>query len=35
VIRNSRLVKVEKAGHWVHHDQLEIFLQETKRFLAE
>jgi len=35
VIRNSRLVKVDKAGHWVHHDQLEIFLTETKRFLAE
>jgi pimeloyl-ACP methyl ester carboxylesterase len=35
VIRNSRLVKVDKAGHWVHHDRLEIFLQETKRFLAE
>jgi pimeloyl-ACP methyl ester carboxylesterase len=35
VIPNSRLVKVDKAGHWVHHDQLDIFLQETKRFLAE
>lgn len=34
VIRNSRLVKVDKAGHWVHHDQLEVFLSETKRFLA-
>ncbi len=35
VIRNHRLVKVEKAGHWVHHDQLEVFLRETKKFLAE
>jgi pimeloyl-ACP methyl ester carboxylesterase len=35
VIPNSRLVKVDHAGHWVHHDQLEVFLQETKRFLAE
>jgi pimeloyl-ACP methyl ester carboxylesterase len=35
VIPNSRLVKVDNAGHWVHHDQLDIFLQETKRFLAE
>jgi pimeloyl-ACP methyl ester carboxylesterase len=34
VIPNSRLVKVDKAGHWVHHDQLEIFLRETKSFLA-
>jgi len=33
-IRNYRLVKVEKAGHWVHHDQLELFLRETKEFLA-
>ena len=35
VIKNHRLVKVDKAGHWVHHDQLEIFLSETKAFLAE
>lgn len=35
VIPNSRLVKVDHAGHWVHHDQLEIFLRETKSFLAE
>jgi pimeloyl-ACP methyl ester carboxylesterase len=33
--RNARVVNVEKAGHWVHHDQLEIFLDETRRFLAE
>ena len=32
-IKNCRLVKVEKAGHWVHHDQLELFLRETKAFL--
>ena len=30
-----RLVKVPGAGHWVHHDQLEIFLKETTSFLAE
>ncbi len=35
LIKNSRLVKVDRAGHWVHHDQLEIFLSETKKFLAE
>ena len=23
------------GGHWVHHDQLGVFLEETKRFLAE
>jgi pimeloyl-ACP methyl ester carboxylesterase len=35
VIKNHRLVKVDKAGHWVHHDQLDLFLSETKKFLAE
>lgn len=34
-IKNHRLVKVPNAGHWVHHDQLELFLAETKKFLAE
>jgi pimeloyl-ACP methyl ester carboxylesterase len=32
-IRNCRLVKVPKAGHWVHHDQLDLFLRETRAFL--
>jgi len=35
VIKNHRLIKVPNAGHWVHHDQLELFLAETKKFLAE
>ncbi len=35
VIKHHRLVKVPNAGHWVHHDQLELFLSETKKFLAE
>ncbi len=35
VIKNSRLVKVDRAGHWVHHDQFDLFLSETKKFLAE
>jgi pimeloyl-ACP methyl ester carboxylesterase len=34
-IKDYRLVKVPRAGHWVHHDQLEIFLTETKKFLLE
>jgi pimeloyl-ACP methyl ester carboxylesterase len=34
-IRNYRLVRVPGAGHWVHHDQLDIFLTETKKFLCE
>jgi len=33
-IANRRIVKVDQAGHWLHHDQLEIFLRETKKFLA-
>jgi hypothetical protein len=24
---------VADAGHWVHHDQLKLFLNETIRFL--
>ena len=33
-IADRQVVKVDHAGHWVHHDQLEIFLREAKRFLA-
>lgn len=32
-IRHSRLIKVPNAGHWVHHDQLAVFLRETSAFL--
>jgi pimeloyl-ACP methyl ester carboxylesterase len=34
-IRNHRFVRVEKAGHWLHHDQLGLFLSETRKFFAE
>jgi pimeloyl-ACP methyl ester carboxylesterase len=34
-IAHRRIVKVPGAGHWVHHDRLDVFLEETKRFLAE
>ena len=34
-MRNCRLIPVPKAGHWVHHDQLELFLKETTPFLAD
>lgn len=30
---NARVVNVEKAGHWVHHDQLEAFLAIVDEFL--
>jgi pimeloyl-ACP methyl ester carboxylesterase len=33
--QNARLVTVPKAGHWVHHDQLDVFLREVRGFLAE
>ncbi len=32
-IRDKKIVKVDQAGHWLHHDQLELFLRETKAFL--
>lgn len=35
VIPDRRVVKVDQAGHWLHHDQLQIFLNETKKFLSE
>ena len=35
VIKNHRLVKVPNAGHWLHHDQLDLFLAETQKFLTE
>ncbi|MGA2881771.1 MAG: alpha/beta hydrolase [Bryobacteraceae bacterium] len=35
VIRNRRVLKVADAGHWVHHDRLELFVKESKRFLLE
>lgn len=32
--RDWRLINVEGAGHWVHHDQLEVFLGHVRRFLG-
>ncbi|MFI5396281.1 MAG: alpha/beta fold hydrolase [Candidatus Binatia bacterium] len=31
--RDCRRVNIEKAGHWVHHDQLEAFLNVVRDFL--
>ena len=31
--QNAKSVNVDKAGHWVHHDQLDVFLQLTNDFL--
>ena len=33
-IRDRTCLNVPNAGHWVHHDQAEIFIRETKKFLA-
>jgi pimeloyl-ACP methyl ester carboxylesterase len=33
--QDARLVTVEKAGHWVHHDQLDAFLAAVRAFFAE
>ena len=33
--RDARLVNVEGAGHWVHHDQLDLFMREVEGFLAD
>jgi pimeloyl-ACP methyl ester carboxylesterase len=34
-IGDRQVLKVEGAGHWVHHDRLDVFLEESKRFLLE
>jgi pimeloyl-ACP methyl ester carboxylesterase len=31
--RNAQIVSFERAGHWVHHDQLEPFLARVSEFL--
>ena len=33
--RDVRVDNVEGAGHWVHHDQLDLFLELTRDFLGE
>ena len=33
--RNARLVNVEGAGHWVHHEQPDAFLAALQEFLQE
>jgi pimeloyl-ACP methyl ester carboxylesterase len=34
-LRNARLVNIAGAGHWVHHDQLDVFMREVEAFFAE
>ncbi|HEY8494290.1 MAG TPA: alpha/beta hydrolase [Myxococcota bacterium] len=33
--RDARSVAIAKAGHWVHHDQLDAFLDVVRSFFAE
>jgi pimeloyl-ACP methyl ester carboxylesterase len=33
--RDVRVVNIRKAGHWVHHDQLDGFLEVTRAFLRD
>jgi pimeloyl-ACP methyl ester carboxylesterase len=33
--RNARLVNIEGAGHWSHHDRFGIFMDNVEKFLAE
>ncbi len=32
--REGRVMSIPDAGHWTHHDQLEAFMAEVERFLA-
>ena len=31
--RNAKVVSIDNAGHWVHHDQLAAFLDLVRGFL--
>lgn len=33
--QNAKVVNIQKAGHWVHHDQLDRFMEVTRDFLAD
>jgi len=33
--RHAEYVDIENAGHWLHHDRLELFLDHVRRFLAD
>ncbi len=34
-IPNYKLINVPQAGHWVHHDQPAVFIDETRRFFED
>jgi pimeloyl-ACP methyl ester carboxylesterase len=33
--QNATLANIEQAGHWSHHDQLDVFMDHMNRFLAD
>jgi pimeloyl-ACP methyl ester carboxylesterase len=33
--QNAKLLNIEGAGHWVHHDKLDVFMQGIHAFLKE
>ncbi|HEX7853600.1 MAG TPA: alpha/beta hydrolase [Sphingobium sp.] len=33
LFRHARVISMERAGHWVHHDRLEDFVKELQAFL--
>jgi pimeloyl-ACP methyl ester carboxylesterase len=32
--KDARLANIDGAGHWSHHDQLDVFMGHVDRFLA-
>jgi pimeloyl-ACP methyl ester carboxylesterase len=34
LFQNGRLIRYDRASHWVHHDRLDAFVADTKAFLA-
>ena len=32
--KDARLANIERAGHWSHHDQLEMFMKHVEEFIA-
>lgn len=34
-VRNNRLLTIPHAGHWLHHDELDVFLHEATAFLQD
>ena len=35
VIAGHETVIIKDAGHWIYHDQLDVFMSHVERFLAE